>query len=141
MPLTLRLPASVAPAIAPVPHPAVQRPQIQGVSGISAQDPPRSSNKELIPAAASANVRTQTRWFFISLYIYPQHNLHIHPPRHPFSNSYIHLLTSQLIYLPMYLPIYLTICIPSSQLHHPLPTYPILMAHLLFYRVKICSPR
>lgn len=77
--LTVRLPASVVPATSPVPHAAAQRPQIQQGSGTSAGDPPWNSNKELCPAAASARVRTQAGWSFISLTPTPTQHTHASP--------------------------------------------------------------
>lgn len=109
MPFTLHLPASAVPAIAPVPYPDAQWPQIHRGSGISAQDPPWSSNKELIPAAASANVRAQTGWFFISPNTTYNSPLGTHSSAHT------------LIPLPMDSPSCLPIHVPPSlPTHYPL---------------------
>lgn len=123
MPLTLHLPASVVPAIAPVPYPDAQWHQVYRGSGISAQDPPWSSNKELVPAAASANGRAQTGWFFISPYATPNTTYNSPPGTHSSSHTLIHLSNC----LPSHVPLSFT---------HPLPTYPRLMAHLLFYKMR-----
>lgn len=82
-------------------------------SGTFAQDPPWNSNKELIPAAASAGVRTHTGWFFISLHIYPQHSLLTHP-RHSFNTSSL---------LPVCPSIYLFIHVPPAQPPRPPVTH------------------
>lgn len=110
MHLTLHLPASAVPAIAPVPYPDAQWPQVHRGSGISAQDPLCSSNKELIPAVASANVRAQTGWFFISLYATPNTTCTIYPQAliHQLAHSFTYQWTHPTAYPAMFHPLSFT---------------------------------
>lgn len=134
--LTVRLPASVVPATSPVPHPTAQGPQIQQGSGTSARDLPWSSNKELPPAGASARVRTQAGWSFISLTSTPNTTYPFIPPKCSSNNSQAYLSTSPLIQLPVYSSIYPLIRVHPLSFTHP----PITHLGLLFYKMKICSP-